>query len=109
MIRLVSTERAIASSRVVATGLSSACIASGVGCPTSASPVVDMIDVSVRTRAGCSMAIVCTIIPPIDAPTMWAESMPRWSSRPMPSAAMSVSRYGASHGLALRSRRGTGS
>ena len=55
-----------------------------------------MIDVSERTRSGWSIAIFCTIIPPIDAPTMWADSMPRWSSRLIASAAMSASRYGAS-------------
>ena len=71
---------------------SSTGITSGLGWPTSGSPVVDMIDVSDSTRSGCSMAIVCTIMPPIDAPTMWARSMPRASSRPIPSAAMSVSR-----------------
>ena len=40
------------------------------------------------------MAIVWAIIPPIDAPMMWARSMPRWSSRPTASAAMSDSVYG---------------
>ena len=40
---------------------------------------------------GCSIAMVCTIIPPIDTPAMCARSMPRWSSRPIPSAAMSDS------------------
>ena len=40
-----------------------------------------MMLVSDRTRAGCSIAIVCAIIPPIETPTTWAESMPRWSSR----------------------------
>jgi hypothetical protein len=29
-----------------------------------------MIETSERTRSGCSIAIVCTIIPPIEAPTM---------------------------------------
>ena len=66
-------------------------MASAVGWPTSGSPVVDMIEVKVRTRAGCSMAIVWAIIPPIEAPTMCADSMPRWSSSAMPSAAMSES------------------
>ena len=51
--------------------------ASGVGAPYSGSPVIDMIDVRVRTRVGCSMAMVWAIIPPIDAPTTWADSMPR--------------------------------
>ena len=68
------------------------------GWPTSGSPVVDMIEVSVRTRSGCSMAMVWAIIPPIDAPTTWADSMPRASSRPTASAAMSVRRYGTSTG-----------
>ena len=63
-----------------AAAASSIAIASGVGWPTSGSPVVDMIEVSVRTRSGCSMAMVWAIIPPIEAPTTWAESMPRWSS-----------------------------
>ena len=31
---------------------------------------------------GCSMAMVCAIMPPIDTPTTWAASRPRWSSRP---------------------------
>ena len=34
------------------------------------------------------MTICCTIIPPIDAPTMCAASMPRWSSRLTASDAM---------------------
>ena len=37
----------------------------------------DMIDVRVSTRSGCSTAMVWTIMPPIDAPTMWAFSIPR--------------------------------
>ena len=32
-------------------------------------PVVDIIEVSERTRLGCSIAIVWAIAPPIDAPT----------------------------------------
>ena len=53
-----------------------------------------MIEVSERTRAGCAIAIVCAIIPPIDTPTTWAVSQPRWSIRPKASAAMSSSVYG---------------
>ena len=53
-----------------------------------------MIEVSERTRFGCSTAIVCTIIPPIDTPTTWALSQPRWSIRPKASLAMSLSVYG---------------
>ena len=51
-------------------------------------------DRRLRSRCGCSIAIVWTIIPPIDAPTTCARSMPRWSSRPIASAAMSDSVYG---------------
>ena len=53
-----------------------------------------MIEVIERTRCGFAIAMVCTIIPPIDTPTMWALSQPRWSIRPNASAAMSSSVYG---------------
>ena len=76
------------------TGDSSAIIASGSGWPTSVWPVVDMMLVSDSTRSGCSMAIVCTIIPPIEAPTTWAAGMSSASSRPTASAASSDSVYG---------------
>ena len=72
---------------------------SGLALPCLRSPVFDMIDVRLATRVGCSMAMVCAIIPPIEMPTTWARSMPRWSSSPMPSWAMSLSRYA---GLAKR-------
>jgi hypothetical protein len=58
-------------------------------------PVVDMMLVSDRTRAGSSIAMVCTIIPPIDTPTMWALAIPRWSRSPKASAARSDMEYGA--------------
>ena len=51
-----------------------------------------MIETSERTRSGCSIAIVWAIIPPIEAPTTWADSIPRWSISPIVSAAMSRSR-----------------
>ena len=54
-----------------------------------------MIEVSERTRRGCSIAATCAIIPPIDAPTRCAPSMPRASIRPTVSAAMSDSVYEA--------------
>jgi hypothetical protein len=76
---------------VVAGGDISARIADRLGSPTDAAPVVDMIDVSDRTRAGCSIAVVWAIIPPIDAPTRCALSSSRASSRPTVSAAMSDS------------------
>ncbi len=53
-----------------------------------------MIEVSERTRVGRAIAIVWTIIPPIDTPTTWADSQPRWSIRPNASSAMSSSVYG---------------
>ena len=53
-----------------------------LGSPTQRLPVVDMIETSERTRSGCSIAIVWTIIPPIEAPTRWADSIPRWSISP---------------------------
>ncbi|HKE24572.1 MAG TPA: hypothetical protein VKB88_19555 [Bryobacteraceae bacterium] len=45
---------------------------SGEGWPTCMSPVVDIIEVSERTRPECSIAMVCAIAPPKDAPTTWA-------------------------------------
>ena len=54
---------------VAGVGLSSTAIASGVGGGRPGSPVVAMIEVSVRSRSGCSIAIVCAIAPPIEAPT----------------------------------------
>ena len=61
-------------------------------------PVVDMMLVIDRTLPGCSIAIVWTIIPPIDAPTMCAAEMPRASSNPTASAAIVDRLYGASTG-----------
>jgi hypothetical protein len=62
----------------------------GVLCPYSGSPEDDITDVIESSRSGCSMAIVCTIIPPIDRPITCARSMPSASSTAMPSAAMSL-------------------
>src|SRR5918993_215292 len=81
-----------ASSRSRAGGASSAVIASGVGWPTSGSPVIDMIDTRARTRSRWFRATVWAIIPPIETPTMCARSTPRWSSRPTASSAMSATR-----------------
>ena len=66
-------------------------MASGVGRPASSAPVVDMIEHRLRTRAGCVMARVWAIMPPIDVPTTWASSMPSASRRPAVSSAMSSS------------------
>ena len=61
----------------------------------SGSPVVDITDVIDSSRSGCSMARVCTIIPPIDRPITWARSTPQASSTASASSAMSDSRYAA--------------
>src|SRR5690348_3355219 len=86
-------------SRVVAGAFSRTPIASCVGGGSPGSPVVAMIDVSVSSRSGRSIAIVCAIAPPIDAPTTCTRPIRSASSRPNASAAMSLSRYGASTGL----------
>ena len=54
-------------------------IGSNLGCchPTVRLPKVDMIEVIERTREGREIAMVCTIIPPIDTPAMCADSQPR--------------------------------
>ena len=53
--------------------------------------VEDMIDVRDFTRAGALSAMACTIIPPMDAPQMWAASISSASSSPKASLAMSSS------------------
>ena len=65
-------EASITPARSVGGGVSNAAIASGAPCPYSGSPVVDMIEHIERTRAGWSIAICWTIMPPIEAPAMWA-------------------------------------
>ena len=54
-------------------------------------PVPDMIEQSERTRSGWVAASGWLIMPPIEAPTRWAESISSWSSSPAVSAAMSSS------------------
>jgi hypothetical protein len=56
-----------------------------------------MIEVRERTRRGCSMASVCAIMPPSEAPTRCAALNPSLSRRSTVSAAMSESVYGAAH------------
>ena len=77
-----------------------------LGCvqPTVRLPVVDMMLVSERTRLGCSIARVWAIMPPIETPAMWADSRPRWSSRPTASAAMSLIEYGVRTGRPANAR-----
>ena len=69
----------------------SARIARGLASMCRRPPGCDMIEVRLRTRCGCAIAKVCAIMPPIDAPTTWARSIPRWSSKPATSSAMSSS------------------
>ncbi|MBS1216462.1 MAG: hypothetical protein H6R20_1436 [Proteobacteria bacterium] len=76
-MRDTETPCSIAAARSSGVGLSSAAAASGFGGGRSAALVVDMIGVSARTRDGCSIAIVCAIIPPNDAPT-WCRRVPSW-------------------------------
>ena len=82
-------EAAKYSSFVVGGGAISTAAASRVGGGTFGLPVVDMIEVSERTRFGNDSAISCAIMPPIDAPTTCADAMPSASIRPMVSSAMS--------------------
>ena len=64
-------------------GAISTAMASRVGGGTFGLPVVDMIEVSERTRCGNEIAISWAIMPPIDAPTRWADWMPSVSIRPI--------------------------
>ena len=61
------------------------------GWPFQRLPVVDMIEASDSVRCGWRAAKTWAIIPPIEAPTMCAASIPRLSSRPATSSAMSTS------------------
>ena len=61
------------------------------GWPLKRLPVVDMIETSERTRSGWRAARLWAIIPPIDAPTTWARSIPSAVSSPAASSAMSSS------------------
>ena len=67
-------------------------------------PVVDIMDVRVRTRCGHSAAKVCAIMPPIDTPTTWARSTPARVEQARVSSTMSVSVYGAVTGLRSSAR-----
>jgi hypothetical protein len=78
-------------SRSVGGGVSSTAIASGVGGGRVGFPVVDMMEVRLRSRAGCRIASVWAIMPPMDAPQTCAASIPIASSRPAASFAMSSS------------------
>ena len=66
-------------------------MASRVGGGTLGLPVVDMIEVSERTRCGNEIAISWAIMPPIDTPTRCADLMPSASISPIVSSAMSRS------------------
>ena len=59
--------------------------ASGVGLAVVGLAGRDITDVIDSSRSGCSMAIVCTIIPPIDSPITCARSTPIASSTAMAS------------------------
>lgn len=89
------TIRSTASSRFVGDGPANALSTSGLARPTDGSPVVDITEVSERTRPGCSIATVWAIAPPSEAPTRCALSSPSASSSPTESAAMSERVYEA--------------
>ena len=72
-------------------GLSSTVYIVSAGWPLQKLPVLDMIETSESVRCGYRIATVWAIIPPIEAPTTWACSIPRWSSTPTLSPAMSAS------------------
>ena len=75
--------RAMFPSRSAGAGVSSAAAAARRGGRAGrGAPVVDMIEVSCARRAGCSIASVCAIMPPSDAPTTCAASMSSASSSP---------------------------
>ena len=76
-------------SRSVGARLEKSVCASGVDLPTRRSPVVDMIETRLFTRAGCRMVSDWAIIPPIETPTTWAAPNPRPSMSPAVSSAMS--------------------
>ena len=81
-------------------------MASAAGLPVGrpSRPLVDMIETSESARSGCWAATIWAIMPPIEAPTICALSMPSASSSPTASSAMSLSRYGASTALPLTTR-----
>jgi hypothetical protein len=64
----------------------------GLAGGTAGLPVVDITETSDSTLAGWRAASIWPIIPPIDTPATWARAMPRASSRPAASSAMSASR-----------------
>src|SRR6266478_1131436 len=85
----VWAKRARYSSLVVGGGAISSAAASRVGGGILGFPVVDMMEVSERTRCGNEIAISCAIMPPIEAPTRCADVMPSASISPVVSSAMS--------------------
>ncbi|HEY4730328.1 MAG TPA: hypothetical protein VIH41_04305, partial [Myxococcales bacterium] len=64
----------------------------GAGRPMRGAPVVDMIEVSVRTRPGWCAATVWAIIPPIEMPKTCAELSPAASMTAAASSARSPMR-----------------
>ena len=60
-----------------------------------------MIEVSVRTRAGCLMASAWAIMPPMEAPATCADGQPSVSITARASSAMSSSRYGEADGRSI--------
>ena len=90
MIRLTLIAFSMIASRDGSFGLlSSACSCCGPGGGSSGWLLLEKMIASVSVRALKRAAKTCAIIPPIDAPTMWRVSIPRWSSSAAASSAMS--------------------
>lgn len=70
-------------------GVSRALIASIWGRGRAGSPVEELRMVRVRTRCGWRRVNIWAIMPPMETPMMCAVGMPRASSRPAASSAMS--------------------
>ena len=83
-------------------------IARIAGWPLQRLPVEDMIEANESTRSGCLAASSWPTIPPIDAPTTCALSMPSSSSSAAASSAMSASVYGSRFGRRSRISRREG-
>ena len=92
MILATRIEFATTASRVASAGRCNrarSCLGAGGG--SIAWLLLEKITPSVLVRSGNLAAKICAIMPPIDPPTMWARSMPRWSSSAAASSAMSSS------------------
>ncbi len=92
MILLTRMAFSMIASRVASFGrcrMASSCLGAGGG--NTGWLLLEKITASVLVRALCRAAKTWAIMPPIDAPTMWAVSISRWSSSAAASSATSSS------------------